>query len=221
MSLFKAFWRIIKKNILVVILYIGISFGIAIIFLVSGQNMSGVLSESTKNVTVGIISTGNEGLGEGLEKYIRDNFDTTGVSDLSASGYDIREALYSGATSYIIEIDGDDVKDYQAPNNTSAYIAQNYVNNYINTYRIMEQLYAGSSADELAKLTEKNLDLAVKVENLGVSRTGTENLNNFYNILVYGILGTLIMGIGIAMIALNERKLYLRTIASPMGIRSM
>ncbi|MDR2609893.1 MAG: ABC transporter permease, partial [Clostridiales Family XIII bacterium] len=76
-----------------------------------------------------------------------------------------------------------------------------------------------SSADEIAKLTEKSLSDTVKVENLGTSKSGIENLNNFYNIFVYGVLGSLVMGIGIAMMALNERKLYLRTAVSPVSIR--
>jgi ABC-2 type transport system permease protein len=141
------------------------------------------------------------------------------VSNLRAGSDDVKEALYSGATNYIIEIDGEDVKDYQAPNNTTAYIAQNYINNYINTYRAMEQLYPDSAADEIAKLTEKSLKDSVNVNNMGTSLSGIENLNNFYNIFVYGVLGSLVMGIGIAMMAMNERKLYMRTIVSPVSLR--
>jgi ABC-2 type transport system permease protein len=208
-----------KKNIFVVILYLAISFGIAMIFLASGQNTSQISSESTKSVTIGIVNSETSGFGAGLEKYIRENFNTTGVGDLSAENDDIREALYSGATTYIIEIDGENIKDYQAPNNTSAYIAQSYINNYVNTYRAIELLRPDASADELAELTVKSLGDVVEVENLGASKSGVENLNNFYNIFVYGVLGTLVMGIGVAMMALNERKLYLRTVMSPVSIR--
>lgn len=219
MSLFKAFWRIIKRNWVSVLIYLGISFGIAVIFLVTGQNSVSMSSMSVENVTIGIVTEEKSDLGDSLERYIKKTFDTGGVSEISSSGNDIKEALYSGATSYVIVINGDEISDYQAPNNTSAYIAQNYINNYLNTYRAMRQLYPDESAGEWADLTERNLHDTVPVEDLSVSRTDTGNLNNFFNLFVYGVLGALVSGIGVAMIAMNEQKLYLRTAVSPVSIR--
>jgi ABC-2 type transport system permease protein len=205
-----------------VLIYLGISFGIAMIFIASGVTGEGAMSissKSLKNVTVGIVTEQDSDLGANLKSYIKKSFNTGGVSEISASGNDIKEALYSGATSYIVVINGDEISDYQAPNNTSAYIAQNYINNYINTYRAMAQLYPDSSAGEWAKLTERNLNDTVRIEDLSVAKTDTSSLNNFFNIFVYGVLGALISGIGVAMIALNERKFYLRTVVSPVSIR--
>jgi len=238
MSLFKAFWRIIGKNKVAVAIYLVISLGIAIVFVVSGVNFSGLSDESTKDVTVGIVSgsgesvgggdsasagngsnDGGDGLGAGLERYVRNNFNTSGVSNMSADTDDIKEALYSGATSYIIVIDGDEISDYQAPNNTSAYIAQNAINSYISAYRAIELLRPKISADEAAELTEKYLDVFVEIDNIGVSESDTEGLKDFYNIFVYGVLGSIVMGIGIAMMALNERKFYLRTSVAPISSR--
>ena len=95
---------------------------------------------------------------------------------------------------------------------------QNTINSYLNTFDLIQSAETTANENEIVNQTVENINLRANV--ILEDDDGTVNFLRFYfNMFVYGGIGSIVMGIGIVMIAFNRKTVYERTVVSSTKLK--
>lgn len=215
MTVFKTYFKILKKNIFIVILY-------SIILLVfGGFNMQ--TSEKSLNFTptkpnIAIVNEdSNEGITKGLIDYLKKN------SDISKVDNNLDDALFYQDIDYIIYIPKNYHEDFMKNNNPQISIktSSNYsgqfahmlVKRYLNVANIYRE--ANVAEGELVNLVNNTLDSEIEIEFTSKVDTNKVSRASFYfNFESYSILACLIYVICLIISIFNNMDIRKRNIIS-------
>ena len=216
MIVFKTYFKILAKHKIAVAINFIIFLAISVLFSmnVDSYDTGSFNQNSMKHIDVGVIRNDDSVRNDGLVSYLEDTFE---VIEIENDEIAIKNALFFAQVNYVLIIDENDYQSYQVPNSSVGHIVEGSINNFLNTFDAIESANPNMDASEITILTKENIenDIDVVLNNTG-DRVGY--LGNFYNMFVYGILGTVMMGIGVVMMVFNENKIYDRTIIASTKI---
>lgn len=223
MTVFKTFFKVLRKNLPIVILYttILLIFGISNMS-TSENNMNFVASKP--NIYI-VNNDKNEGITKNLINYLSAN---SNVVNISNNEEKIDDALFYRNVHYVIYIPENYNKEFLEGKNPEikiksagdygASLSEMILKRYIqvaNTYWV-------SIKDEQELISKINDTLENDVNVSITSKLDTEGLEKasyYYNFASYSILACLILVIGLILSSFNESKIKRRTIISSMNYK--
>ena len=232
MQVYKAFFKIIHKNLGQLLIYMIIFVVFAIVLGNSKQNPNDINFEDTK-VNIAFINKDEDTkIVSGLKEYLRKN---TNIIEVGKTKEDMQDALYFREVEYIVTIPkgftkkilNNSDKIYIEKNSKSDSISEVYIDNLINRYLNTVKAYTLSSGNisqsQLVKYVGKDLDYNTKVEvstyeNGYVSNPGCKN---YYNYLAYSMFAILILGVTAVMLTFENKDLKMRNLSSALTMRSL
>jgi ABC-2 type transport system permease protein len=226
MQVYKAYFKVIKKNLVSLLVYLGLFLIIAGIIgsMLIGQT-SAQFSETKSRIAV-INNDGNTPFSDGLVKYLAANANIINIKD-NREG--IQDALFYGDVSYVLKIPKGfsqsflSDRDVHLEKSVSAYSSETanvdlMVNRYLNLSQLYVQGTPGIDKSELVKNVLSDLKVKSKVDyDADIKQKNTANLANYFRIIAFSILGILISGITAVMMSFNEENFSKRNRCSPVS----
>ncbi len=219
MIVFKNYFKILKKFLPLIIMYIGICIGVTL--LVNGVGSSETNQFSETKLNVAIFNNDDSVISKTFEKYISE---TSNIIEINQNKIDFEDAIFERKVDAIIVIP----KNYynNLKNNIDVKIDitsvpdsyhWKYVEMELNRFWTIVKTYSDLKMidEKINELIMNDLksDTSVKILNKDIDKLSQTNY--YYNYINYGGLAILIYGIGTIMIVFNEQKIKKRTIISP------
>ena len=232
MQVYKAYFKIIKKNIGQLSIYLIIFLLFAIIFGKVSSSPKDTDFESTK-VNISIINKDeNSKLISGLRDYLKEN---ANIVDVGTSKEDLQDALFFREAEYIITIPKGFTKEILKgnkdiniektviPNSTSEIYMDNLINRYLNTVKMYTSTIDNISQAKLVSNVNKDLSHTtdVKIKTYDNDYSNNASCANYYNFFAYSMFAVLILGISLVMISFNNKDLKRRNLASSLSMKNM
>lgn len=227
MQVFKTYFKIIKKNIGQISIYIGVFLVLAIAFSFSSTSQSIDNFTQAKTRVAFINDDENSVLIKGFKEYLGNYSVYVPIENNTKK---LQDALFFRDIEYIVRIpkgftvdimagkDANLAKTTVAGSTNSIYIDM-VVNKYFNTTKLYLKNNNNITQPELVKQVAKDLKIDTKVQiqkdNKQSEKTGS-NVISFYNYLAYAIISILVLGVTSIMMVFNNRNLRRRTLCSPM-----
>lgn len=223
MTVFKTFWKIIKKYKGTIILYtvMLVSFG--------GINLSS--KEASLNFTnekpdVLIVNQGeNIGLTKNLIDYLSQN---TNIVQIENSEEKRNDALFYRDVNYIIYINedyrekilnGENVTlDIKSTNDYSAHLAEMILNKYL-TVQNLCRAYTTNEQELINKINKTLKEESKVVVSSKVDKTAENKVSRYFNFASYSILAAIIFIITLVMTSFKEKTINKRITVSSMNYK--
>lgn len=223
MTVFKTFWKIIKKYKGTIILYtvMLVSFG--------GINLSS--KEANLNFTnekpdVLIVNQGeNIGLTKNLIDYLSQNTNIVQIENFEEKRND---ALFYRDVNYIIYINddyrekilnGENVTlDIKSTNDYSAHLAEMILNKYLTVQNLL-RAYTTNEQELINKINKTLKEETKVVVSSKVDKTAENKVSRYFNFASYSILAAIIFIITLVMISFKEKTINKRITVSSMNYK--
>ncbi len=189
MTVYKGYIYMAKKNVGIFLLYLGIFFGITLMFqLLNRENSTGGYQKESLRIAV-VDQDGGE-MAEALKSYLRDLHQ---VIELRDNASVLQEKMFYRDVHYVVRIPehfyetcivkGEKVPVTQVPGSYTSFYVEQQLNSFLNNARVYEA--AGFTEAESARESKRSAD--VKVELLDTSGNGGEvpNYVNYFRYLPY------------------------------------
>lgn len=223
MTVFKTFWKIIKKYKGTIILYtvMLVSFG--------GINLSS--KEASLNFTnekpdVLIVNQGeNIGLTKNLIDYLIQN---TNIVQIENSEEKRNDALFYRDVNYIIYINDDYREkilnrenvtlDIKSTNDYSAHLAEMILNKYLTVQNLL-RAYTTNEQELINKINKTLKEESKVVVSSKVDKTAENKVSRYFNFASYSILAAIIFIITLVMTSFKEKTINKRITVSSMNYK--
>lgn len=223
MTVFKTFWKIIKKYKGTIILYtvMLVSFG--------GINLSSKevnLNFTNEKPDVLIVNQGeNIGLTKNLIDYLSQN---TNIVQIENSEEKRNDALFYRDVNYIIYINedyrekilnGENVTlDIKSTNDYSAHLAEMILNKYL-TVQNLCRAYTTNEQELINKINKTLKEESKVVVSSKVDKTAENKVSRYFNFASYSILAAIIFIITLVMTSFKEKTINKRITVSSMNYK--
>ncbi len=230
MIVFKTYFRIIRKNMSSLCIYLIIFLFMAVMVSdMTSSTMNNTFQQSNRAVTV-IDRDGGTTLTKGLKTYLA-KYNT--LVELPDDTERLQDELFYRNVEYIAIIPQGFTKAFQAgetpkletvtiPDSTSSIYIDLMVNNYLHTMH----LYASYSAlteqqqlDEALKALSSQTDVTMK--EYGRKTNADQPFLYYYTYLAYVLIALMMLGISTIMMVFNQPDLNRRNLCAPVKPRSM
>lgn len=223
MTVFKTFWKIIKKYKGTIILYtvMLVSFG--------GINLSS--KEANLNFTnekpdVLIVNQGeNIGLTKNLIDYLSQN---TNIVQIENSEEKRNDALFYRDVNYIIYINDDYREkilnrenvtlDIKSTNDYNAHLAEMILNKYLTVQNLL-RAYTTNEQELINKINKTLKEESKVVVSSKVDKTAENKVSRYFNFASYSILAAIIFIITLVMTSFKEKTINKRITVSSMNYK--
>lgn len=231
MQVYKAYFKIILKNLNQIIIYIAVflSITVSLTKLNTTSNYNGFVE---KKVDIAFINNDEDSwLVEGLKNHLLKHSNIISLEDEERK---LQDALFFRKVEYIVRIpDGfsgkfisgneAQIEKSTIPNSPSQIYIDMLINNYLNTARAYiaytdkitgEQILSRIDND-LSQSTEVNMARSLN----SIILNGQQSF--FFNYMAYALFSILILGVSSVMIVFNKNDLKMRNLCSPLKLKSM
>ncbi|HPR96902.1 MAG TPA: ABC transporter permease [Thermotogota bacterium] len=225
MQVFKAYFKIIKKNLPMLSIYMIIFMAVAIGTTSSNQT-NGISNFTEAKSRIALINEDSgSAFSDGLEDYIRKNTVIVNIEDEEEA---LRDALFFEKINYILRIPegfSDDfmngractLEETQGLDKTSGIFTETLLNKFLN----IASLYAGSGmtqAETVEKtLNDLSLDTTVIMKNFDSGLSDGQKISYFFNSASYSLTIIVIFAIATFMLIFNQSLIKHRTLCSPLS----
>lgn len=231
MQVFKAYFKIIKKNMGQMMIYLGVFLGLSIMF--ANLGIGSVMSEFTESKSpIALFVEDDSVIAQGFKDYIAGETTIIPVRD---EENELRDALFYREVVYIIRIPegfGNDFVSGKKPLigrqmvEDSIYAA--YMDRMVDSYfmfaegylkfmpDITESQLVANVADDLAKESIIRL-----TEKPGAVKSKLSNSIYYFNYFAYSLFAIILLGVCAFMLTFNDPDLKRRNSASPISATSM
>lgn len=220
MTVFKTYWKIVKKNIGIIILYTVMLLVFGTMNLKTNKNSFEYVSSKPDII---IVNNSSGIITDNLISYLKTNANVKNITDET----DIDDAVFFRDANYVIYISkdfesklesGKEVNiDIKTNNSYDSYIASELLNKYLDVFSKYMNLYN----DKVVAI--KKLDNTLN-KKAGVVIENKTNLNNktslFYNFSSYSIMAIVIYIICLVLSSFNDEKISKRTNVSGMNYKT-
>lgn len=231
MQVYKAFFKVIFKNLPQLMIYVVIFLFFSVVLTSIYTSPVNTNFEETK-INIAFINHDTDSkLVEGLKNYLGKNANIINISDDTQK---LQDALFFRKVEYIVKvphgfteglIEGKtvNIEKTAVPDSTSGIYMDNMINKYLNTLKIYSSNIKGLSEEELISFVDKDVSLKTEVK---LSRPAGKNTDNerctyYYNYLTYSLFAILILGVSSIMMTFNNTDLKKRNLCSPVKLSSM
>ena len=227
MTIFKTYFKIIKKQSLSLSIYIVVFLSLSIAFTYIGNSNNADTFTQSKT-RVAFINEGEPSvLIQGLKDYLKGH--STYV-DIENKTDKLQDALFFRDAEYILKIPVDFTKNFMAgksvtvdktvvSGSVSSIYTDILINKYLKTARLYISNSKGLSQEELVGQIKKDLELETEVilKPSGQKTSRTSSIVYFYNYMPYIIINILILGVSSVMLVFNDIRLKRRNLCSPVS----
>lgn len=227
MQVYRAFLKILKKNLPAVSIYFFIFMGLTILFSTSGKENDETQFKQEK-LNVCVINEDEGVAGKDLKEYLGSIHELKEFKDDKET---LQDALYNREIDYILYIPEDftermikgettDIlRTVKVPGGTAGIFVDTQIDQYLSTL----QIYLKADYDEAdaAKQTKEDLSTETKVEvPQGEEIAEKEPAFYYFNYLPYIFICITIMGLGPILLAFQKKEIYDRNNCSAMSLKS-
>lgn len=220
MTIFKTYWKIVKKNIGIIILYTVMLLVFGTMNLKANKNSFEFISSKPDIIVVnnssGIIT-------DNLISYLKTNANVKNITDEN----DIDDAVFFRDANYVIYIpkefenkieNGKEFNiDIKTNNSYDSYIASELLNKYLDVFSKYMNLYN----DKILAIQKLDNTLNKKVDVVIESKTSLNSKTSlFYNFSSYSIMAIVIYIICLVLSSFNDEKISKRTSVSGMNYKT-
>ena len=220
MTIFKTYWKIVKKNIGIIILYTVMLLVFGTMNLKANKNSFEFISSKPDII---IVNNSSGIITDNLISYLKTNANVKNITDEN----DIDDAVFFRDANYVIYIpkefenkieNGKEFNiDIKTNNSYDSYIASELLNKYLDVFSKYMNLY-NNKILAIQKLDNTlNKKTSVVIEN-------KTNLNSktslFYNFSSYSIMAIVIYIICLVLSSFNDEKISKRTSVSGMNYKT-
>lgn len=224
MQVFKVFFRIIKKNLGELSVYMIIFLILAV--LLSSINTGSQYNEfaQTKSKIAFINNDKTSALTDGLRDYLNEN---AIIADMKNDERTLQDALFYRDIEYIVKVpsgfsdkfyNGEkaEIEITKVPDSISGVYMDNMVEKYLNTARIYVNNMKNISDTELISYIQKDLSQTANVNLSATDAVQTKKYLYYYNYAAYSLSAILILGVCIVMFVFNKLDIKRRNLCSPL-----
>lgn len=225
MQVYKAYFKIIRRNLPEISLYLGIFLLITILVVRLGGDQSGPeLGRARINIAYINYDKGAV-LADHLGDYLQEHANIIDISDDRES---LQDALFFGKIKYVVKVPAgfsqsilsgrNDVKleKTSIESSASSVYLDFLINRYLSTASLYSRNMSGLNDAQLLSLVtatvNQHSDLEVKTYPNPVSNLA----KNFYILLVYGMLFAIFLGVTSFMLVFNHPDIKKRNLGSPL-----
>ena len=220
MTIFKTYWKIVKKNIGIIILYTVMLLVFGTMNLKANKNSFEFISSKPDII---IVNNSSGIITDNLISYLKTNANIKNITDEN----DIDDAVFFRDANYVIYIpkefenkieNGKEFNiDIKTNNSYDSYIASELLNRYLDVFSKYMNLYN----DKILAIQKLDNTLNKKASVVIESKT---NLNSktslFYNFSSYSIMAIVIYIICLVLSSFNDEKISKRTNVSGMNYKT-
>ena len=220
MTIFKTYWKIVKKNIGIIILYTVMLLVFGTMNLKANKNSFEFISSKPDII---IVNNSSGIITDNLISYLKTNANVKNITDEN----DIDDAVFFRDANYVIYIpkefenkieNGKEFNiDIKTNNSYDSYIASELLNKYLDVFSKYMNLYN----DKILAIQKLDNTLNKKADVVIESKT---NLNSktslFYNFSSYSIMAIVIYIICLVLSSFNDEKISKRTNVSGMNYKT-
>lgn len=220
MTIFKTYWKIVKKNIGIIILYTVMLLVFGTMNLKTNKNSFEYVSSKPDII---IVNNSSGIITDNLISYLKTNANVKNITDEN----DIDDAVFFRDANYVIYIPKDFESklengkefniDIKTNNSYDSYIASELLNKYLDVFSKYMNLYNDKilAIQKLDNTLNKKAD--VVIENKTSLNTKT---SLFYNFSSYSIMAIVIYIICLVLSSFNDEKISKRTSLSGMNYKT-
>ena len=220
MTIFKTYWKIVKKNIGIIILYTVMLLVFGTMNLKANKNSFEYISSKPDII---IVNNSSGIITDTLISYLKTNANVKNITDEN----DIDDAVFFRDANYVIYIpkefenkieNGKEFNiDIKTNNSYDSYIASELLNKYLDVFSKYMNLYN----DKILAIQKLDNTLNKKASVVIENKT---NLNSktslFYNFSSYSIMAIVIYIICLVLSSFNDEKISKRTSVSGMNYKT-
>ncbi|RDU22829.1 ABC transporter permease [Anaerosacchariphilus polymeriproducens] len=227
MQVYRAFLKILKKNLPAVSIYFFIFMGLTIAFSRSGNENSKTQFEQEK-LTLCIINQDDGGLGKDLKDYLSTLHKLKNIKNDKET---LQDALYNRQVDYILYIPNDFtekmnqgitsevLRTIKIPGGTAGFFIDTQVEQYLSTLKLY--LKADYAKEQAVKQAKKDLSVQTKVTvPNGEEVSELEPAFYYFNYLPYIFICITIMGLGPILMAFQKKEISDRNNCSSMSLKN-
>lgn len=231
MQVYKAFFKIIYKNLSQIIIYIVVFISLAVALANTSTKAVNTNFSETKVNIVFINHDNNSRLVEGLKNYLGKNTNIVNISDDTKR---LQDALFFREVEYIVKVPkgftngllrGEilQLEKTTVPGSTSEIYLDNIINKYLNTVKVYTSAMENLSEEQLLSYVDNDLaqKTEVKLSSILGEVSKNEKITFYFNYLAYSLFSILILGVCSVMIVFNNTDLKKRNFCSPIKLRNM
>ena len=219
MTIFKNYFKIVKKSLPIIIMYTAIFSVITVITVKANGGEQQQFTVSKPDIAI-INNDEQTVFLENFEEYIKQNAE---IKELQNDETTLKDALFFGDVDYILIIPENYTKDFldgnnpkiktmKVPDSYGASYCEMLLNRYLNIANIYSK--TGISEEQLNEYIKEDLSKTADIQIKQNVSNKVGNLKYLFNYSNYTILATVIFVIGVVMTAFNEKKIRQRNIIS-------
>lgn len=228
MSVFKATFSIMKKNLGTMILALAISLGISFAY----SSSFSIDSKETEldKMTVVIFNKDQGNTTKQLESYLKETMNVVSLKDTQET---IDDALFFGKVDYVLTIPNtfsqslrqgqlSDLVIQVKPDSFNQVYVDSIINNYLSTYQFYQEAFPEKSETDLIHLTTQNVKTAGKINfdssfnQLKKNRASSK----VFGVLAYTMFMSIFSAITLVSLAFNRKEIKQRNNCSPLSKRT-
>lgn len=231
MQVFKAYFKIIKKNILSMTIYLFIFLLFAVLLTSSGGDKTSVGFSETKSKIAFINMDTHSPLVIGLQNYLSKNAVIVPITNNAQS---LQDALFFRQVEYIVKIPKGFSKSFldgkyniliektTVPASISGVHMDSLINRYLHTAELYIKNVPDITDTQLVDYIDKDLGLKTKVTvNSYDTASRPSNAYNYFTFLAYTLMAIMILGVTSIMMVFNDVDLRKRNLCSPLKPNNM
>ncbi len=230
MQVFKAYFKIIRKNIGSMMIYVAIFLVFAVIMTLYTFPQASTIFTATKIRIAVVQEDANNSFSQDLAKYLAES---ASVQAVATDPESLQDALFFRQVEYIVRIPagfgdsfmkGDyaiDLIKSTVPDTTGGVQMDLIIDRYLNTAALYVDSVPDIAALDLA--SHVRTDLAAKAAvTVQTSSAGTpvNRTTIFFTYMAYTIMAVMILGVTTIMLAFNNRDIQKRNFSSPVKMLS-
>lgn len=220
MTIFKTYWKIVKKNIGIIILYTVMLLVFGTMNLKANKNSFEFISSKPDII---IVNNSSGIITDNLISYLKTNANVKNIADEN----DIDDAVFFRDANYVIYIpkefenkieNGKEFNiDIKTNNSYDSYIASELLNRYLDVFSKYMNLYNDKilAIQKLDNTLNKKADVVIENKTSLNSKTSL-----FYNFSSYSIMAIVIYIICLVLSSFNDEKISKRTSVSGMNYKT-
>jgi len=226
MTIFKNYFKIVKKSLPLIIMYTVIFASITTMTMKANGGEQQQFTASKPDIAI-INNDEQTVFLENFEEYIKQNAEIKQINNDETS---LKDALFFGEVDYILIIPKNYTKDFlegrnpkintmKVPNSYGASYCEMLLNRYLNIANIYAE--TGISQEQLNEYIKEDLSKTADIQIKQNDNNKGVNLKYFFNYSNYTILATAIFVIGAVMTAFNEKNIRKRNIISKTNYKKI
>jgi ABC-2 type transport system permease protein len=226
MPVFKAYFKVIRKNWPSLMIYFALFLVVSILFIGATSGKTTNVFDVSRTSIAFFYNDAPSALTDGLRTYLDSSARIVSLADAQET---LQDALFYGKVSYILRVpqgfeasfmggsDSVPLQKTTAPNSTGSVSIDMLVDKYLNLVQMYRTNLPAMSEHEIVASVLKDLSVSVTVNlEAGTEQRKTADLADYFRIQAYPIIAILLMGVTAIMMAFNQSELSRRNQCTPI-----